>query len=281
MLKRLQKLRLCVIIISGDIMSNFAFEYSVGEDISKSVFRLHNHDDYEIYMFIEGDSNYVVEGRSYSLQPYDMIVIRRHEMHRVYHRSNAPYSRFVIMVKPEFFDEHACRVYERQFKETHSDAGNKITADVVRSSGLYDAYMRLKKYSCEFTVTHDPVVQSIIVEILYLIDKVTLFAHDDSSNKQLADVINYINSHYTEDLYLEDIASRFFISKYHLCHLFKETTGLTMHTYINRKRITRVRELVADGSNITNAVVNAGFNNYSSFYRAYVKVFGVSPGKNK
>lgn len=261
-------------------MNSFAFEYSVREDISKSVFKLHNHDDYEIYMFIEGDSNYVVEGRSYSLRPYDMIVIRRHEMHRVYHRSNALYSRFVIMVKPEFFKEQDCCDYERGFKDAYTGEGNKITADVVRSSGLYDAYMRLKKYSNDFTEPDDPVVRSIIVEILYLIDKVTLFANDDSSNKQLTKVINYINSHYTEDLSLEDIASRFFISKYHLCHVFKETTGLTIHSYITRKRITRVRELVAEGLNITNAVINAGFNNYSSFYRAYVKVFGVSPGKN-
>ena len=241
-------------------------------------FKLHTHDEYEIFMFGEGDAHYVVEGKNYSLEPNDIIVIRRHEMHRIFHHSSdVPYSRYILMVAPEFFKKHNCPEYERQFSEVYEGVGNKISADVVRSSGLYDAFMRIKKYTNKFRDMTKPVVSATVIEILHLINEVTLFAHDDIPNGQLKEILTCINNNFTQNLSLDEIAERFFISKYHLCHMFKKATGLTVHRYITQKRITRARDLVAEGMNITDAVINAGFNSYSSFYRTYMREYGVAP----
>lgn len=241
-------------------------------------FKLHTHDEYEVFMFLEGDAHYVVEGKNYSLEPNDIIVIRRHEMHRIFHHvSEKTYNRCILMISPEFFKNNNCPQYERQFTEVYEGIGNKISADIVRSSGLYDAFMRLKKYSANFKDMANPVVRAVVMEILYLINEVTLFAHDDMPNGNVKDILTYINNNYTGNLSLDEIAEKFFLSKYHLCHAFKKATGLTIHRYITQKRITRVRELTAEGVNITLAVVNAGFNSYSTFYRAYMREYGVSP----
>ena len=56
---------------------------------------------------------------------------------------------------------------------------------------------------------------------------------------------------------------------------------MTVHQYITNKRFTYANELIKNGTNITEAAHNAGFNNYSSFYRAYKKQFGTSPNKKK
>ncbi len=259
--------------------------YDIGEATvdtpSNKNFQLHNHDSYEIYMFLEGDASYIVEGNTYSLEPYDIIIIRRYQMHRVFHNStNKKYRRAVLMVSPEFFENNRCMEYENEFKKASSEAGNKIEANTVRKSGLYDAFMRLKRYSDNYENQDNPVVNATVTEILYLINKITSFKTADISNKQLRAVISYINNSYTENITLDELEEKFFISKYHLCRIFKKATGHSIHSYITHKRITKVRELTAEGMSLGDAALSSGFGDYSAFYRAYIKEFATPPGKD-
>lgn len=239
-------------------------------------FHLHCHNNYEIYMFLEGDAKYVVEENTYNLEPYDMIIIRKHEMHRIYHNSSTKYSRYVLSVSPEFFREEGCEVYETAFTDFSHVTGNKISADTVRTSGLYNAFLRLEKYSDAFLNVNTPIVKSVITEILYLINTAS-FSSADTSNSRIKDVIAYINNRYTENISLDELEKIFYVSKYHLCRAFKHATGLTVHGYITGKRLMRACELKADGKSLGDASALAGFSCYSAFYRAYVQRFGTSP----
>ena len=259
--------------------------YRIGEHTlpspSNANFKLHNHDEYEILLFLEGDAKYVVEDKSYTLEPGDIILIRRHELHRIYHNSNIPYRRIIIMVSPLFFVENNCTSYEAQFVKTPVGTGHKIPADLVRSSGLFDAFLRYRKYSENYTLDKSsPILISTLIEILYLINKITTFSDADFTSSPIKSVIHYINRHYTEDISLDLLHEKFFVSKYHLCRAFHKATGLTIHEYIRRKRITKVRELYAEGMNLGDAAVGSGFSDYSSFYRAYRKEYGTSPKKD-
>ncbi len=247
-------------------------------DPSNQNFMLHNHDEYEILLFLEGDAKYVVEDKSYTLEPCDIIVIRKHELHRIFHNSVTPYRRILLMVDPDFFVVNGCTDYEAQFIKAPLGAGHKIPADLVRSSGLLEAFLRYQKYSENYTLNNDtPVLKSIIIEILYLINKITAFSGADLTASPIKSVILYINNHYTEDISLDLLQDKFFISKYYLCRVFHKATGLTVQEYIRRKRLTKVRELRTNGLSLTDAASQSGFRDYSSFYRAYQKEYGVSP----
>lgn len=251
---------------------------SYNADPSNAKFQLHNHDEYEILLFLEGDAKYVVEDKSYTLEPCDIIVIRKHEFHRIYHNSPSPYHRVILMVNPAFFQENDCTDYEAQFIKMPLGTGHKIPADLVRSSGLFDAFLRYKKYSENYTLDPGtPILKSIMIEILYLINKITAFSDADLTGSPVKSVILYINNHYTTDITLDILQDKFFISKYYLCRAFHKATGLTVHEYIRRKRLTKVRELRAEGLSIGDAAIQSGFNDYSSFYRAYQKEYGASP----
>lgn len=247
---------------------------------SNAHFQLHTHDEYEIFMFLEGDSKYVVEDRTYTLEPCDIIIIRKHEMHRIYHNRAVPYRRIVFMISPCFFKENACQEYESQFLGNAFGNGNKIKAELVRSSGLYDVFLRYKRYSEDYTLNPDtPVLKAAVIEILYLINKITAFSASDLSSSPIKKVILYLNNNYTQDITLDMLEERFFLSKYYLCRMFHKATGLTIREYIRRKRLTRVRELRAEGKNIGEAAAGAGFLSYSSFYRAYINEYGTAPRK--
>ena len=248
---------------------------------SNEHFQLHNHIEYELYMFLEGDSTYVVEGKNYSLSPDDMIVILRHEMHRVFHNSPKRYRRIVFSISPEFFLKNHCEEYEKIFCSNYFNAGNKINASTVHSSGLYGAVMRLKKYSAGFSLLDSPIAVSIMTEILYLINRISSFEAAENINIPVRNIIDYINNNFTNEIFLEELCSRFYISKYHLCRIFKAATGLTVQGYIRQKRLTLADELIKAGKNLTDAALLSGFSSYSSFYRAYINAYNKNPRKGK
>ncbi len=258
-------------------MQNLSFEAvcNTSEHSSNSNFCLHSHDSYELFLFLEGDSKFIVEGNSYSLKPYDIIVVKKHQMHRAFHNSNTRYKRFVINVYHEFFEKNNCPEYEEQLMKICD--GNKISSAIVLSNGIYDAFCRLREYTDDLKNLDTPIAYSIVTEILYLISKTENFNDADTGHKQLSQIINYINANFSESITLDMLEKRFFISKYHLCHIFRNETGMTVHQYITRKRIGLVKDLVQGGKSISEASTLAGFNSYSSFYRAYKQECQKSP----
>lgn len=248
---------------------------------SSYLFQLHEHDRYEILLFLEGDSNYIIEDRSFPLEPYDITIIKKHQLHRMRHNSATPYHRIVLFVEPAFFSQFKCEEYELHFANITTNIGNKIPASIVRSSGIYDAFMELKKYSENYTINADsPILHACIIKILYLIHKTNQFSLPEYPNETVSKVIQYLNNHFTENITLDILAEKFFISKYHLCKVFVNATGLTIHKYIQLKRFVMVRELYTEGMSLLDASLQAGFLNYSSFYRAYTNEYGVSPTKD-
>ena len=254
-----------------------AFGDNTIETPASQKFRLHVHDNYEIYLFLEGDCKYVVEENIYNLTPCDMIIIKKNQLHRVYHNTSARYRRIVLNIPSDFFDVNNCREYESKFLTTHGEMGNKIDAKTVKESGLYDAIMRAKKYTGNFSDCSSPIAIACVIEILYLIHKTKVGAKPASSNDPMKEIIEYLNDNFMENITLETLERRFFISKYHLCHIFPESTGLTVHQYMTKKRLAYAKELIKSGKTASYAADASGFNNYSSFYRAYVNEYGISP----
>ncbi len=244
---------------------------------SNDIFVLHSHNNYEILLLLEGSVDYVIEGKHYILSPGDIMLIRKHQLHRPYHSAPSIYKRIVVNIYPDFFIENNCPEFEEQFINESLNLDNKISASVVKKSGIYDAFMRLEKYSNNFTKPQSPVYISSLMEILYLLNDLDTFSKADTVNPHFTKVIDHINEHFCENLSLDILSETFFMSKYRLCHLFKERTGLTFRQYLNKKRFAKLQELVNEGISITDASIMVGFMSYASFYRTYVKEFGLKP----
>ena len=93
----------------------------------------------------------------------------------------------------------------------------------------------------------------------------------------MEDILRYITSHLDEPLSIDLLASRFFISRYHLMHRFKEVTGYTVHQYIRQKRLLLAGEQIRAGVPVMKAAEQAGFSEYSTFLRAFQNTFRMSP----
>jgi len=106
------------------------------------------------------------------------------------------------------------------------------------------------------------------------------FLETSTSNTKILECLDYINTHLQEKLTADVLADRFFVSKYYLMHSFKEETGRSMGSYITTKRLLLARQYISGGMPSTQACYECGFHNYSTFYRAWKKLFGTSPKQN-
>ena len=62
---------------------------------------LHHHDFYEVYLFLRGSVDYSVEGRHYTLQSGDIMLISPLELHQVQVEESQPYERMVLWMSGE------------------------------------------------------------------------------------------------------------------------------------------------------------------------------------
>ena len=85
----------------------------------------------------------------------------------------------------------------------------------------------------------------------------------------------------TEPVSIDDLAARFFVSKYHMMRQFRAQTGYTIHGYLTGKRLMRARAMIAAGTPVLQASEESGFGDYSAFLRAYRKQFGTTPNQEK
>lgn len=88
-----------------------------------------------------------------------------------------------------------------------------------------------------------------------------------------------LNAHLTESIGLETVADEVGASLYHLCRVFREQTGLTMHAYRTRQRLGLVVDRLTrgDSENLVDVAMDYGFASHSHLSRVFQKQFGISP----
>ena len=94
---------------------------------------------------------------------------------------------------------------------------------------------------------------------------------------KIEEILHYIAAHLEEELTVDALAGRFYLSRYYLMHRFKEVTGYTLHQYISQKRLVWAGELIRSGMPVMKAAEQAGFSEYSTFLRAFRGTFHMSP----
>lgn len=235
----------------------------------------HTHPYHEIFILLDGQMDYLVEGAVFPLNSGDIALIGAGAPHTKFLNPDVKISILVIEVSKNFFKENDCVPYEKIFT-SHRSCDHKINADAAMESGLKSAYKRLLRY-CE----NDPdycraVIKSTLIEILYLLNN-SEFSTNYVANSHVRQIVDYINDNYTKKITLEDIADELFLTKYYLCKVFKKYTGDTVKGYITKKRIAKVEQLTANGYSISKACLRAGFSDYTSFYKAFSKLNGKPP----
>ena len=234
----------------------------------------HCHDRYEILYVIEGSGKYVVEGAEYPLKPRTLLLIAPFTHHSVFVDPDIPYERCILHFKDSALVDTA---YD-SLKEIIEDAQGCVcyAAESVSNSVL-STFDRLDSIADIAGGISDKLSSLILSELIILLSALQktnfLPAEDDIG----ARVVRYLNENMDRDIPLDKLAKRFFVSKFYLCRAFKRHNGISIHGYINQKRVMYAKQLIESGETASAAAYRVGFGDYSSFYRAYVKIIGHAP----
>ncbi|MBS1683558.1 MAG: helix-turn-helix transcriptional regulator [Bacteroidetes bacterium] len=96
--------------------------------------------------------------------------------------------------------------------------------------------------------------------------------------KRISMARDYIDSNYTRDILLEDIAQNCCLSVSHLKRLFKEYFHITPHQYIIQRRLEKARTLLIQSDMpVRNICGEIGFENTSSFIRLFRNSYNLTP----
>lgn len=256
--------------------------YSYTETQYSPVVPPHFHDGYEIYLFLEGDAVYSVEGNIYQLKHNDILFTNSRELHSPIFKSNAKYTRALLIIKMRYLSEFIGEQYNPFLGMEQRKAGelNKINASIVEKYGLDEKFGKINYYSrnnlpesCLMIKTYTAQIVAAISSILSITEK------KFKRVSKVQEVIQYINQNLNSNIRLDTLEDIFHLNKFHLSHLFKAQTGYTIGQYIAQKRILMAKDLLTQNIPISDVASTVGFSEYSNFYKTFKNITGVSPQK--
>lgn len=248
-------------------------------------FEFHYHDFNKIIIFISGKVIYSIEGKGYKLRPWDILLVNSNEVHKPIIDKGDTYERIIIWVNSDFIIKHNssnCNLFSC-FKLASTQKINLLRLDSQSLKNMKNILYQLEEANNDFMFGNKILSNSLFLQFLVYLNRLFLERNnvdelsDIEYDESIGKILDYINENLSEDLSIEKLSSKFYISKYHLMRKFKIQTGYTVHNYILQKRLVMANSLIKNGKNITEASVESGFNDYSSFIRAFKKNFGVSP----
>lgn len=265
-------------------MASPDFEAFYFNDIRIDTIEQHYHTHYEFYFFLEGNVKYIVDGIQYDLKPGDFLLIPPNKTHGPNIVDNeVPYCRFVLWLDNKFFNKLTEISKDIKFGMDYSSNNKtyKYHLEYIQYNDLLGNFLDLWHEYNENRIFKDATITNFIVTIILKINRIIYENNNQQPQvpkKELYTLIfDYINSNITSDLTLENIASHFFVSKYYIAHIFKDNLGISLHQYIIKKRLHACRSAIATGEPITVVAEKLGFADYTSFFRAFKKEYGISP----
>ena len=248
-------------------------------DQTKKDFSYHYHDFHKIIVFISGKVTYHIEGKAYHQKPRDILLVSQGAIHKPEIDPSVPYERYIFWIR----DDLSCQELNTCFQKANDRSFNLVRADSALQERLKDLLPEIEQTLQNKHFGDTVLRNALFTQFMIYINRIFLRTSSSpdkktySSDTQVEQLLKYINRNLSENLSIDQLANRFFFSKYHMMRKFKNETGYTIHNYITSKRLLMARSLISQGMPVMKAAQASGFHDYTTFVRAYKKQFGKAP----
>lgn len=248
-----------------------------------SMTRQHFHSSFEIFYLLEGERNYFIRNRVYRIGRGDLVAVGSGQIHKTAMVSPV-HERLLLELSRELVDGFSREAGETDPLFTLQSRVLKLTE--AERALVEPLLFRIVKELTEKRRAYAQAVRALVEELLIFILRREASADSEfppqrgAKNRKVSEVANYICANFAEISSLDALSGRFYISKYYLCRIFKEVTGMTITQYINANRLKRAEKLLRESSDsVIRIAAASGFGNVTYFDRVFRESLGVSPSQ--
>ena len=244
----------------------------------------HFHDFDKIVLLLSGRVNYLVEDQSYLLQPWDLLLVKHHAIHKALIDRSEPYERIIVYLDRQYFDRALPQARLMDcFESADRSRRYLLVPDGEQRAELGETLRAFERAREDSRFGAEAMRDTLMMQILIQIGRMAPAAPEsrEQADPKIRQVLSFINEHLTEELTVEQLSERVYLSRYHFMRLFKAQTGSTVHAYVRQKRLLSAARLIREGVPAAKAAADSGFGDYSAFHRAFKECFGIAPGELK
>ena len=254
----------------------------------KNNIRIHYHTLIEISLIVSGSGLYKTKDTVYPIQAGDVFFFRPNEAHCITDIDDTGMELLNLHIAPYYlytnFQNALNANYIKILAASFPLKSNKIN-DTLPQEQMDEVKNLMLAVRREFERKNSDYVtfgNNYISAILILISrsyKDTRFSQKEKQNYQkLLSAIKYIDTHYKENITLDDLAQNVAYSRCYFSSIFKKCMGMSIWDYICIKRIEEALTLIkTTDKNILDIALDCGFNNTVNFNKIFKKYTNVSP----
>ena len=234
----------------------------------------HCHKECEIYFMVDGEAEFWIENCVFHLVSDSLLIIPANSFHQWKYPSGKIHHRITIHFMPELMNKTERDFFLVLFTEPLHFLNS--------SSHHLNNYIQ-NIIECE-------IMEAPLQKMAAKIRTLALFSqiyHLRTNNavkpvvldERIRKILLYINEHLRENFTMDDLSNKFLLTKNHLHFLFHKMVGMPIMKYTAIKRLGLVRQEMLNSSKAGEAAYRAGFNDYSTFFRAYKSFYGCAPSE--
>lgn len=240
----------------------------------------------EINYLLKGKVKYSLFNNEYVMNQNDLLLISPNVLHKA---NDLEKESMVIGISFSLSIINANEntyLYDKYIKQIINNYDGILLKNNVVLHGLFEKIRLLYDVYLEHEFEILAYLNLIIKEIVDSFSNTTnvkiISKSKDANADLINDVIKYLEDNYYEDIKINDLVSRFNLSRSQLFKLFKNYTGLTPLDYLEDKRLIVASSLLRNtNSKIVDISNSVGFNTESYFIKCFKRKYKITPKQFK
>ncbi len=263
--------------------------FSIEKSKVKGVYNMHYnhyHDAYEIYYLLQGERNFFIKDRTYTITKGNLTFININDLHKTVDTKKGKifYERILINFKKEFLDSILTSTVGKELFDLLNLNSSVISMDFEENRLIEELLFKMLNEEDSKLPNSKLYTKTLLLQLLITINRCvmnsTKMPKDELKNENIFRIVRYLNSNYANKISLHSLCDEFFMSESHLSRSFKNVTGFNIINYLNIIRIKETQKLlIHSNKNITEIAYKVGYESITNFERVFKSMTSISPLK--